>query len=484
MRSRPFRTMQHRSLFAPSEPLRDKNSHSVGQEHPHPNPNQKRQASLRFRRIRSLSSSSNSLGEGASLTNHSFTVPIYNQQATPYTMVTDDNPFLSKSEAYNKVKMEERQQDNDDDDVSSISNDSARRVNINYTPLPLGPPAMIVVRNKLPASRSGAPPMIHYLNACNSNSPGANIAIAHQRKQFPVASGKAASAWPPRVVTSISASSSMEATLPIAPRHSASSTAFTHIFSSSLPGMSHGSPLRSHCDNVCSLSVEHGLQLDMVSSLSPDQSRVNTDNTAPLTPISVDQSDNNATSAFNKHFSKQIRKPKVITQRRATTGALGMIPSASLPIITGSRSHHGRRQHEHENDTGSVQPGQRFSCTEHRRLLGDRRRRKEIRGVQSVFSFGSLVGQSCTTLTPTTIATDTRPQRLPIVPPSQEFSQMIKANLKLEKVCGAETFASPRLRRDTELLWQRCVTQPVRRLTGIDNDSAVQLHRSRNGCLA
>jgi hypothetical protein len=222
----------------------------------------------------------------------------------------------------------------------------------------------------------------------------------------------------------------------------------------------------------------------MVSSLSPDLNHVDTDNTAPLTPTSIDQPDNNTTSAFNHRFAKQIRKPKVITQRRATTGAVNMIPSASLPLIIGSYHHHGRRQHEHVNDTGSVQPGQRFICTANRSLLGDRHRRKEIRGAQSVFSFGSLVGQSSSILTQTTIATDIRQQRQPIGSPSREFSQMIKANLKFEKACGAETFAAPRLKSDMELLWQQCVTQPVRRLTGTENDSAAQLHRSSTGCLA
>ena len=475
MRSRPLLPIVRQRSLVAEEPVRDKNPQPVRQEHP----DQQRQASPRLFRIR-LSCSSSSLAD----IDPSFTVSIHDEQATPYTMFTDENPFLSKSEEYNEVKAEERQEE--DDDVSSISNDSARRFNINHGAVgvsarPLGPPAVIVVRNIRPTSRSATPPMIQHSRDSKSSvaiivpSQSTDVVEArHQQKQSPAASVKTAPSWPPRVVTTNSVSSPMMATRPIAPRHSASSTAFSHVYSPRTPVMSAASPMRRPSDNVCGSSIKNG----------PVLSRVNTDNTVPLTPTSVDQSRNSSTSAFNHRSAKQIRKPKIITQRRATTGAVDMIPSASFPLIIGSRHHQEPRQHEHEYDTGSVQPGPRLSNSADQCLLGDRNRRKDIRGTQSVFSFGSLVGQSSSVLTHTTITTDIHQERQSIGSPSREFSQMIKANRKFEKVCGAETFAAPRLTSDMQLFWQRCVGQPVRRVTGTENDSAARLCRSSTGCLA
>ena len=162
-----------------------------------------------------------------------------------------------------------------------------------------------------------------------------------------------------------------------------------------------------------------------------------------------------------------------------------MPPPASLPLTVGSRHQNRRRQHEYEGDEGSVKPSHQYSCSSDRLFLGDRLRRKEIRGTPSVFSFSSIIGQSSSVLTPTcnSVGNQWKPQQQPFGFPSREFGQKIKDNHLFEKAYEAETFAVSRQKIDWEHGWKRCLAQPVRRLTSSEDDSVARLQRSRTGFL-
>jgi len=506
----PFRSMRNRLFTEETIPVKNTNS-------------QQSQSQSLFR-----IGSSRSRSLGAIVTTPSFMkYSIPDEKATPYTM-TDENPFVSQSQSEDE---EERQQQDSycyancyNDDVSSVSNDSARRINPNYAldqDLPQAPPAEIVVRktmvslsnnsyntttNYMDEERASAvavvsPPLAprhgnyyqdgthkkNVLPLWQQNWVHGDIAKHHlvQQQLSPVSASnavpKGTNSRPPPVNTT---TPSPMVARPEAPRNEpaaaaavSTTTAFTRVASPRLSHIPPLSPLRLPTSNVRCVSFEHNIC--KVSSLSPDLLRVNTEDTTAPTATTTPTTED--TSYYERRTPTHIQKPKVLTQRRATTGALAMTPSASLPLIVRT----SRRQHEPKDDSGSTKPQGKTSNTKSvkdRLLLGGRPR-KEIRGCQSVFSFGSIVGQSSSILTPTSNTTGTDPliRQQNHASPSRAFGQMVKANEKFQKEVGPETF-TPKRMNDLELLWQRCVAQPVRRITGGEDDAA-RLQRSRTGCL-
>lgn len=120
-------------------------------------------------------------------------------------------------------------------------------------------------------------------------------------------------------------------------------------------------------------------------------------------------------------------------------------------------------------------------------LLGDRPRRKDIRGSTTVISFGTIVGQSSLVL-PTTAAPTSPPSETGNNSPgnAKQFAQLTKANDRLRQqvildqetvfISAAERRRRSALQSDVEFYWKQ-----VRRWTG--TEERLDLLRNRSGCL-
>jgi hypothetical protein len=112
--------------------------------------------------------------------------------------------------------------------------------------------------------------------------------------------------------------------------------------------------------------------------------------------------------------------------------------------------------------------------------LGDRPRRKQqASGSATVFSFGSIVGQS-SVLTPTSVSAATvvsEGNNSPAATTAQQFEQLKKANKRLNQnvITEARRHKSG-IQQDLELVWKQ-----LRRWTG--TEESIDLQRNRKGCL-
>jgi hypothetical protein len=446
----------------------------------------------RPRPILSLTRShSSSLGfSGAEASNAAFLVPLDNPSASPYTMRSDINPFVSFDDDMNTAPL----LDDDDDEqstFSSVSNDSARRWSPASDQMECNtpPPTEIIIRTKSTSSDdSGSSNQTSFpvstwqkswveggAVSCICGRESTASEINHVERPSIVVSTSRSSSFG----TSVFGAEEQGAQYRLqAPRHHRSSSGKDRRLDE------RNRPQQDAATNEVIDSIE-----DM--SISPKSSlhRVTTDTTSPTfcstvheTPILRD-ADGLPTTRDPFVFRPLMRRACTTNHTSASTQRL---PKPRLQPRHATSSHVGTVP-----SAASV-----ASSSQQQQLLGDRPRRKPVHGSESVFSFGSIVGQS-SLLTPTSITnasgTDsTAHQSLHAAPPphipatAQEFAQMVKANKRLNQTAAMDEssiFIPPLSQRRKSALHQdwEYLCQSVRRWTG--TAERLNLQRNHDGCL-
>jgi len=532
----PFRTMRHRLFTEETLPVQNTTTRS----------NTTSRIPLVANRTRSLSQSQQTLTIGMSRTpsvetDISFTVPV-DLEATPHTM-TDKNPFLSQEDDGDEEQDHGEQQQREDEEmmsdhstVSSISKDSARRINHNAIDDPAAiaraPPAEIFVRSRsnessgISSNNNNSVPRISLvLPITPPRTPNQNviplwqqnwvqgeIMAAHQTSATANAAataimgGRLSPPRPPHIVTS---APSPMLPRPVAPKHEAEAALAAGAAPSHWQTVqpqpqeqtSLSPPLRRQ-NKRCVVSVtsphKEG-QLEKQTVVSPNLARVNTDTsrtattmaTSPTTTTPTCEPPNNHHHHHSQARPILLQRPVIVT-RAATTPCVTSKFIPVTPVTDQMSSEHlgtPRPRHTHSQSVGSVGDRDRdHNHLEQQQLWGDRPRRKDVRGSATVFSFGSIVGQS-SILTPTSNTTPTGTSSHQS--PARQFGQMVKANRKLAREAArtskddgsfmSSTRRKSAVQQDIEFLWTRVVVKPVRRWTG--TEERIDLQRSSTGCL-
>ena len=401
----PFRTMRHRLFTEETLPIQNTTSNTS-------------RIPLVANRTRSLSQSQQTLTIGMSRTpsvgtDISFTVPV-DLEATPHTM-TDKNPFLSQEDdgdgddKQDHGEEEEEQQQREDQKmmsdhstVSSISKDSARRINHNAVDDPAAiaraPPAEIFVRSRSNESsgissnnnkNNSVPRISLVLPTTPPRTPNQNviplwqqnwvqgeIMAAHQSSATATAAataiigGRPSPPRPPHIVTS---SPSPMLPRPAAPKHEAEAALAAGATPSRWQTVqlqtqpqertSPSPPLRRENQRcVVSLTSPHGeVRLEKQTVVSPNLARVNTDTSRTATTMATTPTTTTATCEppYNHHRHHSQTRPillqrPVIVTRAATTPC---VTSKFIPVTDQMSSEHlgtPRPQHTHSQSVGSV----------------------------------------------------------------------------------------------------------------------------------
>jgi hypothetical protein len=459
-------------------------------------PVQNTSTSTRPRPILSLARShSSSLAfSGAETSNAAFQVPLDNPTASPYTMRSDINPFVSFDDDMNTTPLLD---DDEQSTFSSVSNDSARRWSPASDQMECNtpPPNEIIIRTKSTSSDdSGSSNQTSFPVSTWQKSwvEGGAVACICGRESPP-----SETPYPsnhverPSLVVSTSRSHSFgtstigaeEAQYRLqAPRHQCSSNEKNARLDE------RNRPQQDAAMNAVIDSME-----DMSLSPKSPLHRVTTDTTTPTscstvhqTPILRNDDEGLPTTRDPFVFRPLMRRACTTNHTIASTQRL---PKPRLQPRHATSSHVGTAP------SGFMDATSVASSSQQQQLLGDRPRRKPVHGSESVFSFGSIVGQS-SFVTPTSITnvsgTDSTAHHSHHTPPphipatAQEFAQMVKANKRLNQTAAmdeASIFIPPLSQRRKSALHQdwEYLCQSVRRWTG--TAERLTLQRNHDGCL-
>lgn len=455
--------------------------------------------------------------EGARLETESFGFRVAHEDptSTPYTMRSDENPFESGDCA-------------EDDDIlstySSISNDSVRRLIPDIARLPNAntlPPTIISIRIKSTCSsytsncdsddsNETLPPLLPSLDWQKSWTDGGGgapivlpLCTSSQRfEQDAISPLTQCTKRPSPVLISsrclshdtagqISSTSHSAIQFRLdAPRnelHKVRGRRAESLFSSRLHSQT-PLPVYTSLTSNAVISILPATNLESPTQhekraegkfdppLSPNEClhRINTVTTASTIYTSPELSPKSAGATTTKRDSFVFRP---LMKRACTTNVTHTV---IRPVLV-------PRNQTSNNVTiasGSV------SIAGSEQLLGDRPRRKPVHGSESVFSFGSLVGQSslkALSSTANVSVSEGNQSNCSLAPTTaKEFGQLIKANKRLYQHSlkdGSEIFIPPVSQRrksgvhqDFEHLWKQ-----IRRFAG--TESHLDLKRNRAGCL-